>query len=81
MERQSSILHRKTTNGKAITGILKKGVVEWTQVQAPAHRHTETDRQTETQTGACTHACPLAPVGKKEVLIEVVTVFLTSLDI
>lgn len=80
MEHQCSILHLKTRNRKATTGLLKKGVAEclmmlYREGFRPQHTDTQTHRHTPT------HTCPLPTVGRKEVLIKAVTVFLTSLDI
>lgn len=46
-------------------------------VQGLRFRPQHTDRQKPTPT----HTCPLPTVGRKEVLIKAITVFLMSLDI
>lgn len=77
MEHQYSILHLKTRNGKATIGLLKKGVVECLMMLYRDEFRPQHTRHTETHT----HTCPLPTVGRKEMLIKAVTVFLTSLDI
>lgn len=90
MEHQCSILHLKTRNRKATTGLLKKGVVEHPMTLyrdgfRPQHTDTHSrdgfrPQHTDTQTHTHAHM-PSSHSGQEEVLIKAVTVFLTSLDI
>lgn len=81
MEHQYSILHLKTSHGKATIGILEKGVVGCLMMpyrdsgSGPStETHKDTQRHTDRQKPTPTHTCPLPTVGRKEVLIKAVTV-------